>query len=58
MVQFTMGIKMRRIDTSSFEVSYQVYLIPTIKFTHDKLLHGYKSIEFIWLKWGIEISFK
>jgi hypothetical protein len=53
-----MGFKMRRIDTSSFEVSHQLYIIPTIKFTHDKLLHGYKSFEFIWWKWGIEISFK
>ena len=57
MVQFTMGIKMRRIDTSSFEVSYQVYLIPTIKFTYDKVLNGYNSLEFIWWKWGIEFRF-
>jgi hypothetical protein len=53
-----MGVKMRRIKITKSQVTYQVYLIPTIKFTHDKLLHGYKSIEFIWLKWGIEISFK
>jgi len=49
---------MRRIKITKFQVMYQVYLIPTIKFTHDKLLHGYKSFEFIWWKWGIEISIK
>jgi len=40
------------------EIGYQIYLLPTIKFTHDPMLYGYRSIEFIWLKWGIEISLK
>jgi hypothetical protein len=53
-----MGVKMRRIKITKFQIMYQVYLIPTIKFTYDKALNGYKSIEFIWLKWGIELSFK
>ena len=39
------------------EIAYQIYLIPTIKFTHDKFLYGYRGIEFIWLKWSIEIAF-
>ena len=58
MVQFTMGIKMRRIKITKFQITYQVYLIPTIKFTYDKTLNGYNSLEFIWWKWGIELSFK
>ena len=53
-----MGIKMRKIKISLFQVTYQVYLIPTIKFTYNKALYGYKAIEFIWLNWGIEISIK
>jgi hypothetical protein len=36
-------------------VAYQFYLIPTIKVTNVKLLFGYYSIEFIWLKWGVAI---
>jgi hypothetical protein len=36
-------------------VTYQFYLIPTIKVTNVKLLFGYYSIEFMWLKWGVAI---
>jgi hypothetical protein len=36
-------------------IAYQFYLVPTIKVTDDKFLFGYYGIEFIWLKWGIEI---
>lgn len=36
---------------------HQIYLIPTIKVTHDRMLFGYYNVEFWWLKWGIEISF-
>lgn len=35
-------------------ICYQSYLLPTIKVTNDKLLYGYYSVEFVWLKWGIE----
>ena len=41
-----------------FTVAYQMYLIPTIKITHSKVLYGHRDIEFIWLKWGIEIKIK
>ena len=37
-------------------ICYQFYLIPTIKITNNKLLFGYYSIEFIWLKWGVGID--
>ncbi len=37
-------------------ICYQFYLLPTIKITDSKLLFGYYSIEFIWLKWGISID--
>jgi hypothetical protein len=39
----------------SSNVAYQFYLLPTIKITNVKLLFGYYSIEFIWLKWGVAI---
>ena len=38
-----------------FTVGYQIYLIPTIKYTHSKTLNGYRALEFIWLKLGVEI---
>lgn len=40
-----------------FKISFQIYLIPTIKITHDPILHGYRSIEFMWLNYGVEIKF-
>jgi len=40
---------------TTFKVGYQIYLIPTIKFTHSKILNGYRDIEIIWLKWGVEL---
>lgn len=36
---------------------HQIYLIPTIRITHDKFLYGFYNIEFWWLKWGVEIIF-
>ena len=39
-----------------FFVGYQIYLIPTIKVTHDPLLYGHRGVELIWLKWGVEIK--
>ena len=38
-----------------FQVTYQFYVIPTIKFTYDKMLHGYRDIQVIWGRWGVEI---
>lgn len=35
----------------------QLYVLPTIKLTHDKNLYGYPNIEIWWLKWGIEIAY-
>lgn len=34
---------------------HQIYLLPTIRITHDKFLYGFYNIEFWWLKWGFEI---
>jgi hypothetical protein len=39
-----------------FQVGYQIYLFPTVKITNDLRLSGYRAIEFIWLKRGIEIG--
>lgn len=38
------------------EVVSQIYVFPTIKFTYDKTLYGYRNIEIWWLKYGIEIK--
>ncbi len=38
-------------------VAYQIYLIPTVKVTNDRILYGYKNVELWWLKWGIEIIY-
>ena len=38
-----------------FQVAYQFYVIPTFKVTYDKWLHGYRDIQFIWGRWGVEI---
>lgn len=36
---------------------YQIYLLPTIKVTHNRMLFGYYNVELWWFKWGVEISF-
>lgn len=35
----------------------QIYLLPTIRITHDKFLYGHYNVELWWLKWGLEIIF-
>jgi len=35
----------------------QVYLIPTVKVTHDRFLNGNLEILFCWLKWEIGVAF-
>jgi hypothetical protein len=40
-----------------FTVASQIYLIPTIKITHDRLLNGYHEVQLIWLKWGFSFMF-
>jgi hypothetical protein len=38
-----------------YEVSDQLYVIPTIKLTYTKILNGYYSIDLVWLGWGISL---
>jgi hypothetical protein len=49
---FVMGLQTK---IQRFRVAYQFYVIPTIKVTYDKWLHGYRDIQFIWGRCGIEI---
>jgi len=42
----------------SHRIGYQVYLIPTIKLTHDRTLNGAYEIIFIWLNFGLSLRFK
>jgi len=44
------------ITITPFGIAYQIYIIPTIKITHNKFLNGAYAIELIWLKWGIEVA--
>ena len=39
------------------KIAYQIYLLPTIKWTYNPMLYDYRCIEFIWLKWSIEIQY-
>ena len=49
---------MKYIKIESFEVSHQIYLIPTIKVTHSKILDGHYGISIIWLDIGLELKIK
>jgi len=46
-----------KVKTEKYDVGYQFYIIPTIKVTHDKMLYGYYTIDFIWGKWGWSLTF-
>jgi hypothetical protein len=39
-----------------FEVAYQLYPLPTFRITTDLRLAGYRSVDIIWWRWGMEIS--
>lgn len=47
-----------KVSVGIISISSQIYLLPTIKITHDKTLYGFKNIEFWWWKWGVEILIK
>ncbi len=38
------------------EVAYQLYLVPTVKVTHDIWLNGSYELIFSFLKWELVIS--
>jgi len=40
-----------------FNIWSQIYLIPTVKITHDRLLNGFHEVQLIWLKWGVSLMF-
>lgn len=46
----------KRLRVEHFSVAYQAYIFPTVRWTYDSDLNGYKSIEIIWLTFGIEVS--
>jgi hypothetical protein len=39
-------------------IGYQIYLIPTIKITHDRMLNGAYEVIFIWFNFGLSLRFK
>ena len=46
-----------KIKFNTLHSMYQVFVLPTVKWTYDEFLYGYKNIELWWWKWGIEISY-
>jgi hypothetical protein len=45
------------MEIATFTWGGQLYLIPAISYTYDKMLHGRYSIDISWLKWGVSIYF-
>lgn len=43
------------IEFEKYEVLDQMYLIPTLKITHNRGLNGYYAIDLVWIKWGISL---
>jgi hypothetical protein len=50
-------IKEKRRKLSISSICSQIYLIPTIKITHNKFLNGNYELCFVWLKWQFTFSF-
>ena len=38
-----------------YRIVDQIYLIPTMKVTYSRMLNGFYTIDFIWLRWGISL---
>jgi hypothetical protein len=38
-------------------IAYQIYLLPTIKITHDKMLNGAHEVILIWWNFGLSFRF-
>ena len=47
-----------KIRGEKYDVHGQFYIIPTIKVTHDKSLYGYYTIDLVWEKWGLSLTFE
>ena len=47
-----------KVRGEKYDVYGQIYIIPTIKVTHDKLLYGYYTIDLVWGKWGLSLTFE
>jgi hypothetical protein len=41
-----------------YEQLYEFFITPTIKYTYDKSLFGWYSLDFIWGRWGFSIIWK
>ena len=46
------------MEIEGYKIGFQVYLLPAIKITHDKILNGSYEICIMFLKWGISIRTK
>ena len=47
-----------KVRGEKYDVYGQVYILPTIKVTHDKNLYGYYTIDLVWGKWGLSLTFE
>ena len=50
------AMKIKHIKFERFNQWGQIYLIPTIRVTHDLKLYGWYTIEFIWFNKGLSIN--
>jgi len=42
----------------TFKISYQVYLLPFVKITYDKILNGDYELIIGWFNIGLSLSYK
>ena len=38
-----------------YEQVGELFITPTIKFIYDKRLLGYRSVDFVWFRWGFSV---
>jgi hypothetical protein len=44
-----------KIKIERYEQVGELFITPTIKYLYDPKLMGYRSIDFIWLRWGFSL---
>ena len=38
-----------------YEQVGEAFILPTIKYTYDKMLFGFYCVDFVWLRWGFSL---
>lgn len=45
------------MDLEVYKIWGQIYPLPTLKITHDRMLNGYHEIHLMWFGWGVCLMF-